>query len=383
MSRIMGIGINQHSIPGNIKEFRRSFSLNTGNLLFNFAAELLIKYEAGGISWQTSAETINKAEGPILLPMANHVGRHVNLMEKAPTLEDVEACVAVIGLGAQFKSASQYSLDDVPKGTTDWLNLLASKSTARNIGVRGEFTKKILSELGFSSKIVATGCPSLFISPDVHLGDTIKKKFNATSRDFKKLRLAVAAGNPRQSETSSTERRLIQLVDEFRAWYIIQNPQELISLASGWEMEGESRYLELIQKRWMPHLDPESIRHWFVRNGRVYISVPQWIFDLSRIELCVGTRVHGVQAAIQAGTPAVCICIDSRTRELCDFMRIPSVDIRQISKSDCLLTELFGVLERWDERRFDENRISLARRMNVFFRQNGFKPSAHLMKLAR
>lgn len=39
MSRIMGIGINQHSILGNIKEFRRSFSLNTGNLLFNFAGE--------------------------------------------------------------------------------------------------------------------------------------------------------------------------------------------------------------------------------------------------------------------------------------------------------------------------------------------------------
>jgi len=75
--------------------------------------------------------------------------------------------------------------------------------------------------------------------------------------------------------------------------------------------------IEWLQKRWFPELNYEQIRNWFIGNSDVYFSVPQWIYNYARRDFVIGTRIHGIQAAIQAGTPAVCLYIDIRTKELC------------------------------------------------------------------
>ena len=53
----------------------------------------------------------------------------------------------------------------------------------------------------------------------------------------------------------------------------------------------------------------------------------QWLEDSARFDFSIGLRLHGNMAAWQAGTPAIWIYHDSRTRELCETMALPHMQI--------------------------------------------------------
>lgn len=50
---------------------------------------------------------------------------------------------------------------------------------------------------------------------------------------------------------------------------------------------------------------------------------------LENVDLVIGTRIHGSILSLHAGTPCVCIAIDSRTLELCIIHGIPYIDYTQ------------------------------------------------------
>mgnify|MGYP001272486800 CR=1 FL=1 len=382
MTMLMGLGVKKHIIPHEKNQFQKGFSLNTGNLLFNFASELIADLEPEIIPWGMNAKVINKKTDSVLLPMANHVGKHVDLSEKGPRIGEIDGTVVALGLGAQFE-LSGHSLDDIPKGTIDWIDTLISKSSVINIGVRGNYTKKVLTDLGFGDDIVVTGCPSLFINPSKNLGSDLYNKYLSTDKNKKLNKLAIAAGNPFKKDGSTIERYFIGLVNKYDANYIIQHPLALIALASGWEDEISDRNKSVIKDRWFPSISESAMKEWFERKTSVYVSVPQWIYDVSRADFCVGTRIHGAQASIQAGTPAVCVYIDSRTKELCEFMNIPHIGLHQVSNHEGdIMDLLFSVFEEWDWAAFDVNRINLANKMIDFLESNKINTTSHLKNLA-
>lgn len=51
--------------------------------------------------------------------------------------------------------------------------------------------------------------------------------------------------------------------------------------------------------------------------------------QLQNFDLVIGTRIHGSILSLHAGTPCVCIAIDSRTLELCMMHGIPYIDYTQ------------------------------------------------------
>lgn len=100
-----------------------------------------------------------------------------------------------------------------------------------------------------------------------------------------------------------------------------------------------------------------------------------WQFDF-----VVGPRIHGIMLALQAGVPALCIAIDSRTKELCETMKVPYVmaaDIRSgLTRRDLLKYFHF------DPDEFDANRKMLAQRFVHFMESNKIKPDASLYGIA-
>lgn len=369
---LMGPSSKSDVIPFNIIDFKRYYTMNTGNMLFFYACEAICDLGGGKFGWGADSVTVNNSSAGILLPMANQIGEHFNISTEGPQIENINVPIVAMGLGSQLDFTPD-NFNRVPQGTKDWLKLLASKSDVPNISLRGENTYKFLKEMGLGGSAVVLGCPSLHINPEQNLGRKIKDKF-IENKNKKSLfsNFSVAAGDPHHKDLnlSFVEKRLIRFVETYGGDYIVQNPMILIKLTNGWYSDINYEEYELIRKRWFNILTHTEIKEWFVKYARCFISIPQWIYHYSNRTLVVGTRIHGVQTAIQAGTPAVCICIDARTKELCQTMHIPYIDSDTL-KSGFTENDIISVLDEWDFEKFDENRLNLANRTMSFLLANG------------
>ena len=68
----------------------------------------------------------------------------------------------------------------------------------------------------------------------------------------------------------------------------------------------------------------------FINNKvRFFVDPITWINYLSKFDFSFGTRIHGNITSLLAGTPAVVLAHDSRTKELAEYFEIPykSIDL--------------------------------------------------------
>ncbi len=368
----MGLGSGKNQVVTDYNHLVRCVSSNTGNLLFNFAVENIIHFTQADIRWAHPAEEINREKTPLLLPMANNIGPHMDVLKSGPRLEGVNVHKTVMGLGAQFPLAitdPKIAAEKVPAGTKQWLDTLVSDSNVANISVRGAFTKQVLAELGIEQYVVPLGCPSHFINPNPRLGELLAAKSEALSYGLPNG-IAIAAGNPGIKNLNALERFLIGLIDEFSGKYIVQHPKSLICLSQLWKDAIEPEELNAVNRDYFPNKTPEEMLSWFAKNSTTYVSVPQWFMDISKYSMCLGTRIHGVQAAIQSGVPAVCLYIDSRTKELCETMQIPKISAHEFQRQPSL-EHVINTLKKWDWESYENNRLRLAKETEAFIRDNG------------
>jgi polysaccharide pyruvyl transferase WcaK-like protein len=80
-----------------------------------------------------------------------------------------------------------------------------------------------------------------------------------------------------------------------------------------------------LRKTLAPQMTDEEFRGFIATKLRLYYSVDQWMEDSARMDFSIGLRLHGNMAAWQAGTPAIWIYHDSRTRELAETMALPRI----------------------------------------------------------
>ncbi len=101
---------------------------------------------------------------------------------------------------------------------------------------------------------------------------------------------------------------------------------------------------------------------------------------MEKYDLVVGMRIHGVMAGIQAGIPGLCICIDSRTQELCETMQIPWVSAREYI-SGITTDDILSIVKSWDWMAYDRSRHDLCQVMSDFLDQNQVVKSEHLQQI--
>lgn len=367
----MGLGSGKNEAIKDYNHLVKCVSSNTGNLVFNFAVEHLIHFTQSDIRWSTPAAEINKEKTPLLIPMANNIGPHTDVNHSGPKLTGVEVHKTIMGLGAQFPvtlNDPKEAASQVPEGTSVWLNSVVNNTKVANISVRGKFTQDVLTELGYGEFVVALGCPSHFINNNPNLGSVLAQRCSELDMHLASG-IAVTAGNPGIKNLNKLERFLIGLIDEFNGRYIVQHPESLIRLSQRWEDAISEADIEHINQSYFPAKSTYEMLCWFSKNSTTYVSVPQWMLDISKHALCVGTRIHGVQVAIQSGIPALCLYMDSRTKELCDTMHIPAISAHAFQK-DPTLQEIINTLKSWDWESYDKNRRRLAESTEVFLKSN-------------
>jgi hypothetical protein len=228
-----------------------------------------------------------------------------------------------------------------------------------------------LIELGVGDYAVPLGCPSHFINRNPHLGALLAQKSESLDYGLPNG-IAIAAGNPRIKNLNILEQFLVGLIDRFGGKYIVQHPKSLICLSQLWTNIIEEDEITAINNDFFPQKTREEMLSWFSKNSATYISVPQWFMDISKYSMCLGTRIHGVQAAIQSGVPAVCLYIDSRTKELCETMQIPKISAHDFQRQPDI-EHVINTLKKWNWESYERNRLRLAKETETFLEQNGLK----------
>lgn len=368
MPNLFTFGLNESvaaSSSIHTKELYNLVGHNTGNLAFHYAINRLIGSVPRTASWSTSTDKINSMGNMGIMPCANQLGTHMNMGGLAKVFQELKANFIAIGLGAQG-DVNHNDIPELPEGTLAWLDALVSRAASNhpNITVRGDYTLRVLQHYGFGEKAISLGCPSLLINKTNDLGAKLEERYK-----LKVNKVAIAAGHPNWKALSALEASLIRMMEDTNGMYIVQATDEAVALSRNDFSYVSNEYLHNLKHYLRLNLDDAQFTQW-IRNFFVsFYNIPAWMEYLRRFDFVVGSRIHGVMLAIQAGVPGLCIAHDSRIRELCEKCKIPFV-MADAVKQGITLQDLPHLVE-FDGKAFDKNRESIAQQYQKFFHNNG------------
>lgn len=353
--------------------YMKRVTSNPGNMVFLYALtqeiEGLKHYKAKGYTGCDMS----------VWGCSNFIHHRREMLTDHPVFKSFDTNYVAIGLGAQ---APNYDfVTDVPEGTLSWLNEIISRAHSEhpNITVRGPHTYSILKKYGLEKHAVIMGCPSLFINPATNLGEELSRKFTSGQE-----KVAVTPGYVGNCAKiyEQIERSLAQIATEYGGGYICQGPEEVIHMVRGEYQKADPERVAKANKTLFPDLEPDVFRKWFKRHSMVFGAVPPWMEYLRTCDLVMGTRIHGTILALQSGTPALCIALDARHRELCETMLVPWVWWEDV-KDGITVADAVELLKDVDWYEFDRNRKKLAREYITFLTNNGLKASAAVAAIAK
>lgn len=235
------------------------------------------------------------------------------------------------------------------------LSALMRRSPA--IGVRGEFSRRVLDTYGIKTQ--ALGCPSLFINARQDLGAFVREKIDALP------------GNPKLVVMLPA-----QYGRKFFAFYFDQlrrHPDSVIVIQAA----GDYDVLKLAEGDLNTTI-PES-------RLRYFHDYESWSKFVCGFDVIVSGRIHGSMIGLNCPIPVMFIPTDLRTLELGQIMRIPMVlpnnTVFKKPPAEIHLNELYGAAN-FSGPRFDENRRNIARQYVAILEHIGMPPSKTIRALA-
>jgi len=185
--------------------------------------------------------------------------------------------------------------------TPEMQTLLAAIQERAIIGVRGEYTASILNKHGIKNFEIV-GCPSVYQLPLYQNGLEFlfaERTRNSTTANYKTF---VAP---------------FREADAAMLHYIA-------NISAGF---AEQTLNKLADTPWRE----EPFAQWFADNSYLFFDLESWVRYNARYDFSFGLRFHGNVAAILAGARALFVTSDSRTKEMSDYFRLPSLGIDQFN----------------------------------------------------
>lgn len=285
---------------------------NTGNYFYE---ESLLR-QLKNVHVANSLEDLPAHVGTLVLSMSNFISSTTDLgyLYDELSARSVEQ-VVMIGAGAQaYEFGDRITLTE---GTRRFLGYVAARSVS--IGVRGHYTAEILARLGIRN-VDVIGCPSAF--------------WNNSAPAFKwselpeRPRLAVHStplGHFRDKVSALMAHGMRHDAD-----YVLQSETWMMPLLDAGSDE------DLLDRGILyyayPECDSIELRAWLKRKLVVFFGMEKWLQQIASYDFVYGSRFHGNMAAIQAGVPALNMPFDTRTRELCDYLNLPSLRLKHFCK---------------------------------------------------
>ena len=336
---------------------------NTGNQLIAYGLTKPLVFE--DVSWdiRIGPERVSAEYDVILIAAANFLFPGFDFGGMAEFIERTDLPVAIVELGAQSKDYSRHI--PLKPGTERLMRVVAERAPI--IGVRGPFTAEVLDEMNIRN-VQIVGCPSYYMNGE---GDAL-----VCDRTLcEKPRIAVnASRDVFQHAFDARKMRevvagLIREAIRYDGIFVAQTEREEMIVASGTNDSETDEALDRLSRLFTGFIDDvDSLKLWAHDHLRVYWSVEHWIDDMREFDLVAGTKFHGAMAALLAGTPAFVFCHDTRTREMSEFLGVPSASIEVVDRID-----LREVYDRIDPSRFNARRAELFPAYKRFLEANGLR----------
>lgn len=306
---------------------------------------------------------VNNSCSHLIVTMANTLvlgrtdGTNYSRFQRA--LEQYDKPIVVFGLGVQ---ANGYDLENafLPKEAIELIKFLSHKTEL--LGVRGEYTKKVIEKLCGVKNAFVTGCPSLFSRPEMLV------KLRENLRDRGQGRLAVNVTNLQRPD----ERHILKTAID-NNYYLIEPVSRISHQAhvDALSLKAEYTVPVGIRRLYESFSDQSEIslkvRRYFQTYYRLFRNVDAWYeFNDEYVSHTYGTRFHVNMASILSGIPALWITHDARTRELTDFLHLPNVPLTDIPK----MTEV-EIIESMNYDNFFDNLSNLFGNFNAYLETNG------------
>ena len=348
--------------------------LNSGNLVYAHAISSHIGGEPQVIDIGASPQHMNRAGRIGVVQGANQLGTHFSADQWADRFDQLTVKLVIIGLGAQSDIAG--ATPAVPESALNWVRRIVERApgTGPNLGVRGQFTMKVLHRHGLDEYAEVIGCPSLFISPEPCLGRAIAANLKEPRR------IAVVAGHEEWHHLARIEASLGRLVSQTGGSYIGQHGLKMMKLTRGEAGDLAEKDLEALGNYVCPDMNLGEFIRWSRIHGKMFFDMSDWMDYYKGFDFVIGTRIHGTMLALQAGIPALCIAHDSRTLELCETMKMPHVTADSV-RDGVTRDELISLFD-FDPDVFDENRRTLCKNYVAFLKRNALKPVRWLQSIA-
>lgn len=358
MSKRIGVvGIDLNRLKGAFGLHALTLSGNNfGNMLFTNAIYNQIP-NCRHVGFHLNPTKIKAEFDHIVIPAANWINAKEDWGFLADTLEETDLPICVVGLGSQLSNSEQ--AHSIPDGTKRFLNVIAKKS--HTVAVRGLYTLDILKRLGIENA-EALGCPSIFSKnqlPQIRKHTPTKNtrigiaptryilpKANGQRQDDKQRQLYQFAINHANSIYYQSEAFEIAYLNREETSDSIQDAIAYYSLDN--EIELDNRLMS---------------------KGKYHKDLDQWLSDVIKDDIYIGTRIHGAVAAMLSGTPAILISHDNRTKELAEIMGIPSIYIDEFEIS--MLDDIPSFINLFDFNKIHEVMLKNIIRFKKFYENNG------------
>ena len=343
-------------------EWEKRLSLaggNTGNLLIGNGLRLSLHYDKWQWGSAYSPDYICKNFDRIIMPSANFLREKRDIEPWARIVEEVALPCLMVGLGVQFATAGAVP-QNIPESTIRIIKTVASRT--QSIGVRGENSADVVRRLGINN-IEVVGCPSFYTN--------LRSSFRIKKKKFKDIRKIVITGSTTAIEGSydpdlakEVERKLFQMADMRNFPYVLQSERSEILFL---ENSSAARRSSLRRSaRIMGYQDVDEYASILGRVGKIFFNVKKWADYIRGQDLVFGTRLHGAVAALLQNVPAIVICIDARTKELCDLMNFPHVDLLEAKEMP-----IDQIYERADFEKMNDSHMEMIHRYAKFLDKNG------------
>jgi hypothetical protein len=352
---------------------------NTGNLLIGDAIQRHLK--AGDETFQTVDSLLQQAGEPltarrtarldrldtrfiessfdvIVIGAANFLFERFDFGNWADFLESINLRCVIIGLGAQAPSYD--SPVTVHEGTRRMVHIIAERSAT--LGVRGEFTASVLNDMGIRN-VRLIGCPSMYwtCQPELHFKPRVECELSVSvNGSANVVQHAVDVEAARKVEAL-----IARSAFEHGYTYILQAEAELMEVLR--DAPADVARIEPLMKQYgLASESPETFLRFARQQMKVYWNTGEWLAAITKLDFVMGTRFHGCLIGVLGGVPSFVFVHDARTRELCEMLNIPRVDVRDVRKIDVEV-----LYESLDLRPMEATYADLYRNYVEFLDENG------------